>query len=116
MQQATDSAAGSYTPVPKHTPGPWKWDGHMLVPETRDPDQHAVHTIIGRYHSAHGFIGSELNAVIQEDDANRALIAAAPELFKAAKLVYDEMSAVGELSPLTFELLAAALDKATGAA
>lgn len=100
----------------KHTPGPWEWEGHALVPAARDHQQHAVHTIMEVENFAWGFVASELNAVREEDDANRALIAAAPELLKAAQLVYDEMATIGEISPVTWEVLAAAIDKATGAA
>ncbi len=61
-----------------HTPGPWKWDGYSLRPVNPDPDAHAVHTILEVDNFAYGFIASELAATIAEDNANRALIEAAP--------------------------------------
>lgn len=99
----------------QHTPGPWKWDGYALVPEKRDPDQHAVHTIMEIGSFAYGFISAQYKEVAQEDDANRALIAAAPELLKAAQQVYSEMSTHGQVTMVTWELLSAAIGKATGA-
>ncbi len=66
-----------------HTPGPWKWDGYSLRPVNPDPDAHAVHTILEVDNFAYGFIASELAATIAEDNANRALIEAAPDLLDA---------------------------------
>ena len=61
-----------------HTTGPWKWDGYSLRPASPDPDAHAVHTILEVDNFAYGFIASEVSATIAEDNANRALIEAAP--------------------------------------
>lgn len=66
-----------------HTPGPWKWDGYSLRPASPDPDTHAVHTILEVDNFAYGFIASELSATIAEDNANRALIEAAPVMLDA---------------------------------
>jgi hypothetical protein len=115
-QGGHDNTRASYVQTARHTPGPWKWDGHALVPETRDPDQHAVHTILEIDHFSWGFVGSDRKACLVENDANCILIAAAPELLKAARLVYEEMTAKGEISAITWEVLVAAIDKATGAA
>jgi len=101
--------------VPKHTPGPWKWDGYALVPEQRDPAQHAVHTILDVENFAWGFVGADLTATGHEDDANRDLIAAAPELLKVAQQVYDDLTTHGEVRAVTSDILAAAIAKATGA-
>lgn len=100
----------------KHTPGPWEWDGHALMPVAHDPDQHNVHTVLTVEFSGWGFTGADLKKVSEEDAANRDLIATAPELLKAARLVYAEMSKAGEISPITWELLEAAIDKAMGEA
>lgn len=77
------------TAKPKHTPGPWTWNGHGLVPVNPDPDQHAVHTLLDVDTFAYGFVCSEIHDVIAEDKANRALIAAAPDLL-AALLIAEE--------------------------
>lgn len=67
----------------KHTPGPWKWEGHALRPLNPEPNLHAIHTIFEVDHFAWGFAFSKLEPLLAEDEANRALIASAPELLEA---------------------------------
>lgn len=69
----------------KHTPGPWGWNGYALRPANPNPDLHAVHTILEVENFAYGFVCSDRDATAAEDDTNRRLIAAAPELLEAAK-------------------------------
>ena len=68
-----------------HTPGPWHWlTDRRLQPVVHDPDQSAVHTILSE-DGCFGYLGSDLDATIAEDEANRRLIAAAPDLLDAAQ-------------------------------
>jgi hypothetical protein len=68
--------------TPRHTPGPWKWDGRALVPVNPDPARNAVHTIVVD-DGGSGFLGADRAATQAELDADLALIAAAPELLAA---------------------------------
>ena len=77
---------------PAHTPGPWRWDGHSLLPCNPDYKSHAVHTILEADNFAWGFVSSKLEDVLPEDEANRALIAAAPELLEALTFAEQFMS------------------------
>jgi hypothetical protein len=65
-----------------HTPGPWEWDGHTLRPSVPDPSVSAVHSIL-EADGGHGFLRSKPSQTIAELDADRALIAAAPDLLAA---------------------------------
>lgn len=100
-----------------HTPGPWKWDGYSLRPVNPDPDAHAVHTILEVDNFAYGFIASELSATIAEDNANRALIEAAPDLLAslqdALKIVDAYRRASGGDGDITAMNARAAIAKAT---
>lgn len=69
----------------KHTPGPWIWDGYCLKPANLDPCNHSVHTIIEAEIIGWGFLCSDHATSRAESNANLALIAAAPDLFDAAK-------------------------------
>lgn len=105
-----------------HTLGPWQWDGYALAPVDRDYKQHAVHTIMFVEYFATGFLGSERDAVSKEDDANRALLAAAPDLFEAAcaatRIFARQKWRLEGTDPEAVALakLLAALAKATGSA
>jgi hypothetical protein len=70
-----------------HTPGPWAWDRDALRPETPDPDVSAVHTILRDDGQGRGYLGSKPSATLAEIDADRALIAAAPELLSALRML-----------------------------
>lgn len=71
-----------------HTPGPWIWDGNTLQPEQRDPDRSQVHTILDADGGC-GFLGSDWRQTCAELDADRRLIAAAPELLEALRELRD---------------------------
>lgn len=64
------------------TPGPWRWDGHNLVPAEPDPRNHAVHTILQRGDSF-GFVGAASSMLDAELHADFAIIEAAPLLHSA---------------------------------
>lgn len=71
----------------KHTPGPWMWDGRSLRPTNPNPDESLVHTILEVEAFAYGFMGHHYESVRDgihaEDELNRRLIAAAPDLLEA---------------------------------
>ena len=69
-----------------HTPGPWEWDGNYLVPTTPRPDVSAVHTILSP-EGSYSYIGADLDASRAENEANRALIAAAPDMASALVVI-----------------------------
>lgn len=68
----------------KHTPGPWHWphDGNDLCPVNPDPTRSAVSSILTA-DGGYGFLGSSNADTLAELDADRRLIAAAPELLDA---------------------------------
>ena len=68
----------------RHTPGPWEWSGHTLRPSAPDPAVSAVHSILDA-DGGHGFLRSKPSQTIAELDADRALIAAAPDLLAALR-------------------------------
>ncbi|MGH7462668.1 MAG: hypothetical protein ACREMA_16795 [Longimicrobiales bacterium] len=72
----------------QHTPGPWAWDktGHSLRPVTPAPDTSAVHTILSP-DGCFGYMGSDFKATIAEDDANKRLIALAPDMFSILRTI-----------------------------
>lgn len=76
-----------------HTPGPWIWteEGYSLRPECPQPDTHDIHTILDLEMRGCGFAGSKLEDSLQEDKANHALIAAAPELLEALTIAEEFM-------------------------
>ena len=92
-----------------HTPGPWDWKfcfqcavGPESDPEgpESDPEGNAVAVIIG--HPAEVF-------------ANARLISAAPDLLEACESLFDAMGEpLAFLPAVQFELLRAAISKATG--
>lgn len=99
----------------RHTPGKWVWNGHALQPQTHDHTKGAVHTILEVETFAWGYLDSDRQATRLEDEANRAVIAAAPELLEAAQRVYQEL-ADGHLTIGAIEDLADAIKLATGEA
>ena len=82
MQTTTPAAQAA---TARHTPGPWLWDGHTLKPAQPDPHRSAVHSILDA-EGGFGFLGSDVHQTCAELDADRVLIAAAPELLEALKL------------------------------
>jgi len=68
----------------KHTPGPWEWvrGSNELRPVNPDPNHSAVASILYA-EGGFGFIGSSNAASLAELDADRVLIAAAPDLLQA---------------------------------
>jgi hypothetical protein len=74
----------------RHTPGPWAWDGdYTLRAANPDPDTSDVHTILYIESAGSGFVGSDPAATMAELEANRRLIAAAPDLLFACKEALD---------------------------
>ena len=68
----------------QHTPGPWAWsDGHTLRSVTPNPETSSVHTILSSDGCECGYLGSDWRATLAELDADKQLIAAAPDLLTA---------------------------------
>ena len=67
-----------------HTPGPWAWSHDTLYPVNRDPNSSAVHSIL-EAGGGYGYIGSNLAQTLAELDADRRLIASAPDLLEFAQ-------------------------------
>lgn len=84
----TDTAAATHS----HTPGPWMWDDNTLRPANPNPDTSSVHSILDA-EGGYGFLGSDVQKTIAELDADRVLIAAAPELLKALQRLHACMQA-----------------------
>jgi len=70
----------------RHTPGPWVWNGRALRAEQPAPDVSAVHTIL-EAESGCGYLGSNVHETVAEIDADMAVIAAAPELLNALRML-----------------------------
>ena len=68
-----------------HTPGPWVWNGNTLRPEKPDPDRSAVYSILDA-EGGYGFLGSDWRETGAELDADRVLIAQAPDLLADGRL------------------------------
>jgi hypothetical protein len=115
LNGSTAEETAMTTTTAKRTPGPWEWDGFALKPKNPDPARHAVHTILEGETRAWGFVDTDYQVVLREDEGNRALIAAAPELLEAAQRVYREL-ADGDLTVGAIEDLAEAIKLATGEA
>jgi hypothetical protein len=75
-----------------HTPGPWTWEGHTLRPVNRDPRTSSVYSILHDDGGGFGFLASKTSDTVAELDADRALIAAAPELFDALETLHDALT------------------------
>ena len=79
MQTTTTAAAAA---THSHTPGPWMWDDNTLRPANPNPDTSSVHSILDA-EGGWGFMGSDVHKTCAELDADRVLIATAPELLEA---------------------------------
>lgn len=75
-----------------HTPGPWMWDDNVLCPAFPDPAISHVHSILDA-DGGFGFMGSDWRQTAAELDADRLLIAAAPDLLHALQRLHDCMQA-----------------------
>lgn len=82
MQTTTPAAQAT---TAGHTPGPWTWDDNTLRPVKQDPAISHVHSILDA-EGGFGFMGGDVHQTCAELEADRALIAAAPELLEALKL------------------------------
>ena len=91
MQTTTETAATPATTT-RHTPGPWIWDGNTLRPEQPDPARSAVHSILDA-DGGFGFLGSDWRETLPELEADRRVIAAAPELLEALQRLHANMQA-----------------------
>jgi hypothetical protein len=105
-----------------HTPGPWQWDGdYTLRPVNPDPERSALHTIISP-DGPFGFVQTATADVFPEFEADKLLIAAAPELLEALRTTRGNVASLGPAGAIPFEyrewlaMLDAAIAKATGAA
>lgn len=101
----------------RHTPGPWQWDGHTLRPVEPDPSKSHVYSILDA-DGGYGFFGrDDISEVLAELDADRALIAAAPELLAASSYALEVLNRNrGKQARLrAIERLQAAIAKAPGA-
>jgi hypothetical protein len=69
----------------RHTPGPWTWDErrHALRPVVAQSELSHVHTVLSP-DGCFGYVGKDIDAVLVEVGANRALIAAFPLLLAPA--------------------------------
>jgi hypothetical protein len=93
----------------KHTPGPWQWTKGDKYSYPRVGDS-ADHTI------ADVWDDSSLAVVSREQgEANAQLIAAAPELLEALKLIYADMERGHSINPYEHKAtVLAAIAKAEG--
>lgn len=99
-----------------HTPGPWQWHGHCLEPAQPDPAQHEIHTILEAENLAYLFFSANLDKARPENDANLALIAAAPQLLDAVRTAAAALAAQAPQDPTTPEAIALAKLRAAIAA
>jgi len=97
-----------------HTPGPWTWSDNCLHPVKQDPIKSAVHSILDA-EGGYGFVGSKVADTLAELDADRLLIAAAPELLEALRkmvAIHDEPSGfAGKFGKALDEAIAQQQDK-----
>ena len=104
-----------------HTPGPWAWDesGNYLCPVDGDPSKSSVHTILSP-DGTYGYLGSDFKKTQGEGEANRALIAAAPDLLDALVAVVASLqahlrhSANPGLDSIRLGIAGTAIEKAMG--
>ena len=106
MQTTTTAAA-------THTPGPWVWDDNTLRPANPNPDTSSVHSILDA-EGGWGFLGSDVRATCAELDADRVLIAAAPELLQALQRLLSWEIARLPVRAEDIAFARAAVAKATG--
>ena len=99
-----------------HTPGPWHWpnDSSELCPVDPDPDRSAVSSIL-HADGGYGFLGRANSETLAELDANRRLIAAAPELLDALRAAYSDIQRLPDHTIDMLGRIEAAICKATGA-
>lgn len=103
----------------KHTPGPWKWDGHALRSVVTEPQVSAVHTILEAENIGWGYLCSNHKQTCAESDANQTLIASSPDLLDAAMAAEAVLAKglwiEGSSDPESIALwkLRAAIEKAT---
>lgn len=99
----------------KHTPGPWHWphDSNSLCPVNPDPEHSAVSEILYA-DGGYGFLGRSNSDTLAELEADRRLIAAAPDLLAALELLLlsGDVRDAAEKAALT--QARAAIAKATG--
>lgn len=107
------------TAATKHTPGPWEWDGNTLKPSAGSFETSAVHSILDA-EGGYGYLGSKVSDTQAELDADRQLIAAAPDLLEALQVVVADWTAqferAGHMAPAWCRQARAAIAKATGSA
>lgn len=77
------AAPMTHSQAQDHTPGPWTWEGHSLRPAQPEPQRYAVHTIVTCSSGGYGFLASDHKKTAAELEADRRLIAAAPDLLAA---------------------------------
>ena len=101
------------------TPGPWHWNGNTLLPVAGSFEISDVHSILDAK-GGYGYLGSKLSDTLAELDADRRLIAAAPDLLAALQVVVADWTAQfernGHLAPAWCQQARDAISKATGAA
>ncbi len=110
MQTTTPAAQAN---TARHTPGPWLWDGHTLMPAQPDPDRSAVHSILDA-EGGYGFMCGDVRQTCAELDADRVLIAAAPELLEALQRLLSWEIARLPVRSEDIAFARAAIAKATG--
>jgi len=96
----------------KHTPGPWSYDIHGVITGGTHLATSVCVTSQHKWERAEG-LGTWLEdqhrrELVSECRANARLIAAAPELLEALKMVVRHGSAVQHSDQLMFEVLSAA--------
>lgn len=110
MQTTTPAAQAT---TARHTPGPWIWDDNTLRPANPDPDTSSVHSILDA-DGGYGFLLSDVRATCAELDADRTLIAAAPELLEALQRLLSWEIARLPVRSEDIAFARAAIAKATG--
>ena len=95
----------------QHTPGPWHWVGTRLKPvdEGQSP---VIGTILDDSGAMVYREASHVKHAVDECEANRRLIAAAPDLLEALELLMAD----GRIGGLDGARARAAIAKATGGA
>ena len=99
-----------------HTPGPWHWVGNTLEPVDKDPKLSSVFSILDA-EGGYGFLGSDSKQTHAEIDADRTLIAAAPDLLEALRRIangYTKGMEPSDIEAQFREIAREAIAKATG--
>lgn len=115
MQTTTPAAQATNA---GHTPGPWIWDGNTLHPVKQDPAISHVHSILDA-EGGFGFMGGDVHQTCAELDADRVLIAAAPDMLAALQAVAQKLGSrpygTGSYLPKPIrDVVFSAIAKATG--